>query len=761
MFKYYLIITLCFLTSFVFTQPVNDNCSGAQNLGNLPTPSACPSGIGTSVNVSGTTIGATPTNPYNYLLGCQTGGNQPAPANDVWYRFVATGNQVNINITAGSPALSNPAITLWTGTCGNLSGVGCDNNGTNAGANSAIFEPLTAGQTYYIQVSGSTSTATGNFNLSVNAQNDCSDCLQGSYLTTTPAPTNGTYPPNTQVTFCYTITSFNQVSANWLHGVIPTFGSGWNPTTLQSVSAPNGASGYLWVWVNGPVGTGWYVDYDPTGPTGPDGNVTNNYGMPNINGNGTWTFCWRITTDPNCTGGTDLSVDVNTTSDGETANWTSIACTDDPVYQFSSTLICCTNPTVTLANQTICQGGSVTLTPTVNPSGGSYSWSNGATTSSITVSPSTTTSYTVTYATGSCFSTATSTVTVTPQTVPTFTQLGPFCSGTSFTLPTTSNNGISGTWSPSINNTSTTTYTFTPSVGQCATTTTMNVTINNQLIPTFTQLGPFCSGTSFTLPTTSNNGITGTWSPAINNTTTTTYTFTPTVGQCATTTTMTVTINAQTVPTFTQLGPFCSGTTFTLPTTSNNGITGAWSPVINNTATTTYTFTPTTGQCAATTTMTITINAQTLPTFTQLGPYCQNTSVGTLLTTSNNGITGTWNPSTINNTTTTTYTFTPTIGQCAQSTTMTITINPQVTTTITGTNPTCDNTCDGTATATTLTGTPPYTYVWTPSGNTQTITNLCEGTYNVTITDSFGCQATGSVTLTDPVTPVLNPISHD
>jgi hypothetical protein len=35
------------------------------------------------------------------------------------------------------------------------------------------------------------------------------------------------------------------------------------------------------------------------------------------------------------------------------------------------------------------------------------------------------------------------------------------------------------------------------------------------------------------LPTTSTNGITGNWSPSISNTTTTTYTFTPTIGQCA------------------------------------------------------------------------------------------------------------------------------------------------------------------------------------------------------------------------------------
>ena len=45
------------------------------------------------------------------------------------------------------------------------------------------------------------------------------------------------------------------------------------------------------------------------------------------------------------------------------------------------------------------------------------------------------------------------------------------------------------------------------------------------------------------LPTTSTNGITGTWAPALNNTATTTYTFTPAAGQCATTATLTITVN--------------------------------------------------------------------------------------------------------------------------------------------------------------------------------------------------------------------------
>lgn len=124
-------------------------------------------------------------------------------------------------------------------------------------------------------------------------------------------------------------------------------------------------------------------------------------------------------------------------------------------------------------------------------------------------------------------------------------------------------------------------------------------------VPKFTQVPAICTGDAFTLPTTSNNGITGTWSPAINNTATTTYTFTPDAGQGGVTTTMTVTVNQKDTPTFTQIAPITSGQSFTLPTTSDNGITGTWSPAVNNTATTTYTFTPTAGQCANTTTMTV------------------------------------------------------------------------------------------------------------------------------------------------------------
>jgi Secretion system C-terminal sorting domain len=89
-----------------------------------------------------------------------------------------------------------------------------------------------------------------------------------------------------------------------------------------------------------------------------------------------------------------------------------------------------------------------------------------------------------------------------------------------------------------------------------------------------------------------------------------TYTFTNSSG-CSVSISDTIIVTNTTgiTPIFTQVAPICSGAVLSpLPTTSNNnGITGTWSGPLVNTATTTYTFTPTAGLCATTATMTITV----------------------------------------------------------------------------------------------------------------------------------------------------------
>ena len=274
---------------------------------------------------------------------------------------------------------------------------------------------------------------------------------------------------------------------------------------------------------------------------------------------------------------------------------------------YSAASYCKTDTTVQNVTQTGTTGGNYTVSPAVG-------LSLNTTTGSFNPSTSTVGTYIVSYNLpqflGCPGAVSTTTVNIVLP-VPTFNPAPPICAGgTSAPLPTTSLNGIEGTWSPAINNTVTTIYNFTPNAGQCATTTTMTIQVGT-VAPVFTQVAPICTGATLAaLPTTSTNGVVGTWSPALNNTATTTYTFTPSSGTCSSIATMTITVNPLSItPIFLDVTPICNGgTLLPLPTTSQNGVTGTWSPALNNLATTTYTFTPTSGQCALTATKSIIVN---------------------------------------------------------------------------------------------------------------------------------------------------------
>ena len=188
------------------------------------------------------------------------------------------------------------------------------------------------------------------------------------------------------------------------------------------------------------------------------------------------------------------------------------------------------------------------------------------------------------------------------------------------------------------------------------------------------------------LPTSSSNSITGTWSPAVvDNANNGTYTFTPDAGQCSTTTTFTVTITPQTTPTFTfgtTLSICSGGIVPSLPNSSSNSITGSWTPaIVDNANNGTYTFTPNTGQCANTTTFTVTITPQITPTFTfgTTLSICEGDSVPTLPNISSNSVTGTWSPAVVDNANNGTYTFTPNIGQCATTSSFTVIVTQKLT----------------------------------------------------------------------------------
>ncbi|HOY38063.1 MAG TPA: SprB repeat-containing protein, partial [Bacteroidales bacterium] len=236
------------------------------------------------------------------------------------------------------------------------------------------------------------------------------------------------------------------------------------------------------------------------------------------------------------------------------------------------------------------------------------------------------------------------------------------------------------------------TVTVTSTTGCTSGSSSVTVTAAPNVTPTFTQLGPYCKGQiPGVLPTTSLNGITGTWSPSTINT--------------------------------------------------------------NNFGTTVHTFTPNAGQCAITTTMTVVVSPNTTPTFTQLGPYCAGQTPGTLPTTSTNSVAGTWSPATVNTSTpgTFTHTFTPNSGQCAEIVTMDIVVyaNPTANATIHG-NPSCNGSSDGSIVLNVSGGTSPYTFSWSNGASSQDLFDIPAGTYSVLVTDAHGCTASSSASLVEP-----------
>ncbi|RYM32323.1 BspA family leucine-rich repeat surface protein [Brumimicrobium glaciale] len=384
----------------------------------------------------------------------------------------------------------------------------------------------------------------------------------------------------------------------------------------------------------------------------------------------------------------------------------------------NQTLTITVNPILTPSFATvapICNGGALNPLPTVSSNGISGTWSPA-------LNNTATTTYTFTPNAGQCANNKTLMIVVNPIVTPNFVAVATICSGGTLSpLPTTSTNGISGTWSPALNNTTTTTYTFTPDAGECATSQTLTITVTPNVVPSFTAVAPICSGGTLSpLPTTSTNGISGTWSPALNNSATTTYTFTPVGGQCVTPQTLTITVNPIVTPSFNVATSICLGEIISpLPTTSSNGITGTWSPALNETATTTYAFTPNTGQCATNQTLTIAVNPITTPTFAAVATICSGETLSALPTTSTNGISGTWSPA-LNNTATTTYTFTPDAGQCGTSETLTITVIPSVVPTFDPVAPICE---DETLAPLPTTSTNGISGTWSPAiDNTTTTT---------------------------------------
>ncbi len=163
--------------------------------------------------------------------------------------------------------------------------------------------------------------------------------------------------------------------------------------------------------------------------------------------------------------------------------------------------------TVTVNSETICEGQSTTLTATPGTGGGTYAWvPGGFTTQSINVSPTTTTTYTVTYDLGGCTTNESGTVTVNP--VYNNTENITICEGGSVTYP----DGFTETISASTSHTSNLL-----SVDGCDSIIVTNVTMNP--VYNLSENVSVCDGATITYPDGTNATITASTSYTSNLTT--------------------------------------------------------------------------------------------------------------------------------------------------------------------------------------------------------------------------------------------------
>lgn len=208
-------------------------------------------------------------------------------------------------------------------------------------------------------------------------------------------------------------------------------------TGTLTASSPIAGGTYSWSLNGTPLGSGPSLTVSPTTTT----TYTVDYTAGGCTGTNNVTVTVEptpqptVTTDSICIGTTG-TLYVNNVSTGGSYLWsngsTAATLVDNPTAttnysvvftsangcvspSVSGTIVIKPYPVITSANDTICLGSSATLNTTVDLPGGSFSWTpTGAASSSITVSPTVSTNYTVIYNLQGCQDTATALLVVNP-----------------------------------------------------------------------------------------------------------------------------------------------------------------------------------------------------------------------------------------------------------------------------------------------------------------------------------------------------------
>ena len=453
---------------------------------------------------------------------------------------------------------------------------------------------------------------------------------------------------------------------------------------------------------------------------------------------------------------------------------------------------------VTVNSETICDGDNVTLTA----SGAStYLWSTGETGASITVNPTSNTSYNVVGTVNGCTGSAVSNVTVNPiPSIQAITGATQICANSTTLL---ANATTGGTWTssnPAVATVSTsglvtgltvgnTTITYTINVNGCTNQVSAMIYVNAGITASISTSGAttFCQGGSVVLTANAGSGFTYQWSNGQNNqsiTVSTSGTYTVTVtnsdGCTATSSATTVTVTPlPTVASITGTTSVCAGSTTSLSSATTGG---TWSSSNTSVATissaglvtgltsgtTTITYTVTVGGCTNSTTAVVTVNALPTATVTTIGTttFCSGGSVNLVGPSAPAGMTYSyqWNvggtaisgatSSSYTATTSGSYTLTVTsnTGCAATSSATVVTVNALPTVAaITGTTSMCEGSSVTLSDATSGgTWSSSNTATAVVNSSTGVVTGVSAGTATIsyTYTNSNNCTSTVTATVT-------------
>ena len=416
---------------------------------------------------------------------------------------------------------------------------------------------------------------------------------------------------------------------------------------------------------------------------------------------------------------------------------------------------------------TICSGNTATLTGT---GATTYSWSTGAATNTIAVSPIATTTYTLFGSnTSGCTNTVIATVVV--NALPTVTVNSPaICSGQTATL--TGAGATTYSWSSGATTTSltvspisNTNYTVTGTTAGCTNTAVANVVVTSAF--TLSVNNPtICIGNTATLAVSGAN--TYTWSngflgstQTVSPTSNTNYTINGANGSCTGSTTATVFINA--LPNISvNILTICAGQSGTL--TASGVSTYTWSTGVNTnsivaspTITSTYTVLGTNAS-GCTNSLVATCSVTPLPVVTINSP---SICIGTTATLTPSGaatyswMTGsTLNPLTVSPVVTSTYMVTGTLSGCTNTAITTVTVNPLPIVSIN--SPTI---CSGQLAF--LTGAGASTYTWSNGSvvNPLTVSPIATSNYSVLGMSAAGCYGVAASTVEVVSTPTISTVA--